>query len=692
MPQQNLVPPSVMQAVRDELNDVPLTVHQGTLPEGLSGHLFIMGPVGNVDEARFGTERPTLLNGDGMVYRIDLDGGAPRVTSRLIKPGCYWADQASAHKPEWERFRFGNLGIARGSLLVGFRNFGNTALVPLGPREGQAASEARLLVTYDAGRPLEIDPVSLETLTPVGATREWKSELLSRRHPFPLILSSAHPVWDSNTGHLFTVNYGRSVANLLGGALVSPPPGRVQGDGHKEGWLRSLAHRALERIEKSKAVLQGMHVATRVANRVVSPLLEKLNLLPSNFVRLVRWDGEGELETWNVLCDGKPIRIQDSMHQLAVTEDYIILADTNFKVGMNQWFYNPKPHDPALARLFRLLNAHQQLPETLLYIIPRAALENAPRGEDGERVVHAVKSVLQFGAVHFLANYKNPGGKLTLHMAHGVALDIAEWVRTYDVSPLSGEAPPDWLSGMITGAVDQGRLGRYVIDASTGVVTQSQVLSDQDALWSLALYTANGVPAWNKLPDTIDQLYWFSNGYWPQLLTQFVTNLYASNPSRLSTMEQLLELGRQGGTPPCLFRLDTKTMTIADRVEVQGELMSSPQFVPAPPGGAPGAGWIIATVVNNERSDLCIFDALDLSKEPVRLGSPQFNFGFTLHTAWLPEIAPSTSRYYVDPREDFGPGLTTKKMHEFFEQEVYPHVAPRRTGQPPRVMPRKKSA
>jgi hypothetical protein len=57
----------------------------------------------------------------------------------------------------------------------------------------------------------------------------------------------------------------------------------------------------------------------------------------------------------------------------------------------------------------------------------------------------------------------------------------------------------------------------------------------------------------------------------------------------------------------------------------------------------------------------------------VRLGGPALQFGLTLHTAWLPAIAPSTGGYYVDPRKDYGPTIAwDPDLKKFFEDVVYP--------------------
>ncbi|XXY19375.1 carotenoid oxygenase family protein [Sorangium sp. So ce216] len=736
------------------MKDAKLVVVEGAIPDGLGGHLFVVAPVGNHGDTDGEPRRNTLLNGDGMVYRFDFDPGnqCAYVTSRLVKPFCFFAEEeAKRFDEETKRlndaaggpdeaadgpdeaadgpdeaadgpdeaadgpdeaadgpdeatqrptFSFLNLGIARMSPRLGTRNFGNTALVPMPTRDG-----TRLLVTYDVGRPIEIDPVTLETITPVGKNNEWKGEFGEDfpDQPFKLVLTTAHPVWDMKTGHLFTVNYTRHSSSIFN---VKPPairhsltkgqlssvrkapgpnetakdPDTTVGDVVEDlvEWLQrnmpDMAKSLSESLELNPNWLEAVQgtVSTiwSFAVRLAKSITHESGL------RLVRWDGHGELESWDVVLrhdkDIKPVRIQNSMHQLAVTRDYIILADTSFKVAVSQ-FQSKNELPLVYDKLIRLLHSRRALPDMPIYIIRRADLEEAKK--DGKVEAKAMR--LPFSAVHFLADYDNPKNRITLHAGHSSAVDIAEWVREHDtLSWLDGEKKnvDNELLGMVTGAADVSRLGRYVIDLGTGSV-QERTLVDPDAMWTLALYTAHGVPAWGQLPDRHERLYWFSNGFWPELLTDFVLNLYADAPARVMTVDQVQAVGRSETPPsPCLFSVKTSTMTIVDRYHLTGgRIMSSPQFVPHP-SGAKNKGWIAALVVVGEEGEepcqLWIFDAFNLQGGPVaRLASPEFKFGFTLHAAWLPRIESSKSKYRVDPKEDYDiDGDADPDLKKFFDR------------------------
>lgn len=209
-----LVPKSIMSASQTEHTDLNLNIIEGQLPENIQGHVFIVAPVGTVDSRGLPfANGDSLLNGDGMIYRLDFHRqGEAKVTTRLVKPPDYYADQATQPGSQYEKYRFRNHGITRFSSTLGFRDELNTSFLPMRWSED---SLGRLLVTYDAGRPYELDTETLEVVTPVGSNQEWQAEVNKPPFPFKPILSTAHPAFDAYAGEMFTVNYGRSIANFL---------------------------------------------------------------------------------------------------------------------------------------------------------------------------------------------------------------------------------------------------------------------------------------------------------------------------------------------------------------------------------------------------------------------------------------------------------------------------------------------
>jgi hypothetical protein len=79
----------------------------------------------------------------------------------------------------------------------GLTNAANTAPLPWGDR---------LFMTWDVGRPVEIDPFTMEFLGEVGHRSEWRALELFPQPLLPMITSTAHPVIDPDRNVLWTVN------------------------------------------------------------------------------------------------------------------------------------------------------------------------------------------------------------------------------------------------------------------------------------------------------------------------------------------------------------------------------------------------------------------------------------------------------------------------------------------------------
>ena len=143
-------PQTIVAVSREEFIDpVKLTIrdadgNETTLPYDLHGHFLVIGPSGSPNSSPVeGDDQVVwvskdgwtpLYNGDGLVYRFSFDKGNASLTTRVVKPPCYYADQATADTVNGDRYKgleFQNLGIARTSLnKLGIRNQVNTAFLP----------------------------------------------------------------------------------------------------------------------------------------------------------------------------------------------------------------------------------------------------------------------------------------------------------------------------------------------------------------------------------------------------------------------------------------------------------------------------------------------------------------------------------------------------------------------------------
>ncbi|MEO1210207.1 MAG: carotenoid oxygenase family protein [Cyanobacteria bacterium J06638_20] len=679
-----------MTASRDEPTQLPLNCIEGTVPTDWYGHSFIIAPVGTVVSDGLPNPNGThIFNSDGMVYRLDLQPGQVAATSKLMRTPGYYADYATFHDPSFQVYRFQDYGLLRFSPTLGLRDEVDIAFLPF-----KAADEAqdRLLVTYEAGRPYEIDTVSLDVITPVGPQQEWQA-FLPFAYPFAPLMTTSHPAFDGYTHDVFLVNYGRSLNNFLESARfmyeLEGIPAEV------EQVLRSISE--ILNAPLLKGPLANLLNLTEGVGKTLLAWLDRwLGEALPNFVYLVGWDGKGEMQRWQLMLpDGTPVRIEQSMHQLGVTRDYIVVMDTSLKIGPEQILNNPIPDSPDTERLLRKVLDRPQQPNSPTYIVKRSDLQAAQAQTTAGEIpkVTAQFTLIPMEIVHFLVDYDNPDDTVTIHAAHLSATDLGEWMHSFDVFKFDPpHNPPAWLRGMIAnGQMDIGRVARYRIEGNTGQLLESKITYDSRRHWGIGFYayqerTATGTP-----PLQIKKLYWQSLGFWPELLTEFVYDLYADYPYRAIALEELLnEKEAYGNRPSCLFQVDTATLDISSAYDAPpGFFLSSPQFVPRQNGNDSGEdgyiictafgtaianGTVAASAASEERKEIWVFRADDIGAGPVcKLSHPDFKFGFTMHTEWLPAIAPRTSTYTVPIREDYEALLTQPAMKRLFEEAIYPH-------------------
>ncbi|MEO5874172.1 MAG: carotenoid oxygenase family protein, partial [Streptosporangiaceae bacterium] len=175
------IPRSIL--TKGELADLDLTLIGGVWPEDLQGHL-----VASTSDQR--THPLHAFFGEGVMVRLDLRPGpdgtfpwrprvldTPSVRLRRKRPGLFVPGPVGTNSP-W-----------------GSANAANTAPLPWGDR---------LFATWDAGRPVEVDPVTLAFVAEVGHRDDWKPTL--DQPVLPLISSTAHPVIDPERGCMWSVS------------------------------------------------------------------------------------------------------------------------------------------------------------------------------------------------------------------------------------------------------------------------------------------------------------------------------------------------------------------------------------------------------------------------------------------------------------------------------------------------------
>jgi hypothetical protein len=746
-----------------------LTEEEANLPDDLQGHVFIVAPVGSPDSKKLDGEivepcadgLTSLFNGDGMIYRLDFhqtqtdpdsdiiqQTGNAWLASRIAKTPDYYLDAAIQKKLDsepnsiWEKLKFRNWGLARFSIEFGSRNQLNTAFLAMRfPDERD-----RIVVAWDAGRPYEIDPVTLDLVAPVGWDRDW-SPMVEVGPPQPLkgIGSCAHPVFDPYTGEVFTVNLTKTLLELLKlprllaygsewiGNLLSKVPTKNPTTIDKKNIqqvffskpIRPLLHGSKFLTEKLKRPVNEAKInfiiwwIPRLLAKLFVDFLRTIFSLFSSLINwflhvrgidrgqdrlyLMRWDGKDNIKKWQVILPSNR-KIRQTTHQIGITEKYIILADTAFKItpesfipgwlkdGMLKW-----------ADELRYFFTYPQFANTNFYIVDRSKLD--PNSDS----VVAVKVGIPREIAHFEVDYANPDDRVIIYGANVCATDPAEFIRRYDESVYATEEQfHNPCAGMGCSPMDVNLFSCYAIDAKTGKLLRDSEASyqfDPELTWAIAIcsYRCDRPREQTQLQD----IYWSVWGTSEDLLTAEIYDMYDNYEYRKIPAETIKNKIAPEGIPPALVRVRVRRdgdLPVAeihpDRYQFpKNSFSNSVTFVPRKGSTGSSKGYIVCVVIQSDElvnpannnnsnwansSQIWIFDANNLAQGPLyRLSHAQLNLGITIHTTWLSKLYPSPATNY-SVREDYKEIVALMKQQQkdpaiaeeidrLFEEEIYPH-------------------
>ena len=692
-----------------------LTDLECKLPHDLQGHVFIIGAVGSVDSPKCqgssSVVEPTkngwtpLYNGDGMVYRLDFhktpshpgisnpdlsselreETGRAWISTRIVKTPDYYADLALHQNPRYQEtwpkeypwLKYRNFGLARLSLKLGTRNYLNTALLPMKFSDGTE----RLLVTWDAGRPYEINPCSLALIAPIGWNREWHpiTPLVPKGVCAP-ILSAAHPQFDTHTDEMFTVNTCKSFFSLL-------PISRIIVFQLQKATINLNLNKLLKQ-KKSFSKIKKLLLLLEAS-------IEFFRIGGKNEVYLIRWKNEKtSIRKWKVLnSNGRSIKIFQSLHQMALTKNYIILSDAGFKIEFSGLipffeFKNLKIYQ-KIENLFEVLRKIISLPElpyTDFYFISRNELALKTK------VVKAKRVRIYPETAHFLVDYEDNNGKVNIYIGHTAASDPAEFVHRTDKSiddNLQINCELKARSGVPASPMDINRIGCWVVDVENEKVVSKTFISkltSRNHLWSLSLYTGQ-----ESQPRHLTDIFWNCWGAWSEFMSQAIFDMYEDYPHRMMSTSEMIDEIFKKGKPANLLRLHIENsatsvspeLTIDDYYDFPpGYFGNSPQFLPRPNFTEPTDGYIVCVVIHSdnllsENTELWIFDAQNLSAGPqYRLSHPRLNMGVTIHTTWLSKLETPPARTDYSVREDYKDAVArtgSEAIETLFEEDIYPH-------------------
>lgn len=673
------LPKTIVAPSREELIEpIELNIRNSAgdtvaLPDDLQGHFFIVSPVGSPNSSLVSEADSVvwvtkdgwtpIYNGDGMVYRFSFNQGKATLNSRFVKPPCYYADLATGdqNNDHYQDLGFQNLGISRLSInKLGIRNQLNTNFVPFKFLNDQ---NERLMITWDMGRPYEIDPETLETLNPVGKNSDWDDLIAGQAtQPFKQVMSTAHPAFDPKTGELFTLNVGKSIWTTL-----SLP--------------RSLKERVVENktsLESIKQKPENSQGISRIFNQIYALFLNFVNFLIKflkilekasrivtggyDFVHLLAWDGEQVdiKQKWNIVLPGKKhLKIDQTVHQMGITKDYIVFVESSFKFSLDNTLPFLRSY---LATSFKILVAdfidYPQYPSTKLYIVKRSDLKlektktgkflgwfnRSPFKDLPKVVAKEVELAPEFS--HYIVDYDNADNRIIVHASHLAATDIAEYIRIFDRSAYDDRDndvledkydDPELtsrlqdLAGNIVSPMDISRLGYWVIDGEEGKIVNHKLFPDEEdrdtlnqqivahyqnpqanpidikylLTWSTAFYVCPDQRPTTKYTD----VFWNSWGSWPETLTTRTVEAYKRYSQRLVDWENVIDLTYQG-IPSSLSHLKIRTDAEGEiKIELDAEnyyqfhnryLGTSAQFIPRPQAEDQTDGYIACVVLTSD--------------------------------------------------------------------------------------------
>lgn len=170
--------------------DHDLRVTTGTWPTDLHGELVISAPHPHT------LSGPHPFFGEGMTHRFSLTAG-----THGAAPDAFAWRQRRIDSPS-ARLRARRPDVFTPTMVgvqspFGHTNSANTAPLPWGDR---------LFMTWDVGRPVEIDPEHLTFLGEVGHRRDWLDFEMAPQPLLPMVLTTAHPVIDPDRDVLWSVN------------------------------------------------------------------------------------------------------------------------------------------------------------------------------------------------------------------------------------------------------------------------------------------------------------------------------------------------------------------------------------------------------------------------------------------------------------------------------------------------------
>ncbi len=164
--------------------DWNLEVIDGHWPVDAYGDVFVIGPDKREPAGHW-------FNQFGLLHRFSMQAGPDgRLQARARRMNTPVAMLARKYPRLFHTREFAQVSP------FGVSNMANTNVQTI---------DGRLFVGYDAGRPIEVDPVTMEVITPVGANGEWAQMAPGLLEPMCPVAAHPAPSWEERC--VYFVNY-----------------------------------------------------------------------------------------------------------------------------------------------------------------------------------------------------------------------------------------------------------------------------------------------------------------------------------------------------------------------------------------------------------------------------------------------------------------------------------------------------
>jgi carotenoid cleavage dioxygenase-like enzyme len=359
-------------------------------------------------------------------------------------------------------------------------------------------------------------------------------------------------------------------------------------------------------------------------NLLMSPLGKSTTTMDAP-LHVVRWDGKGGIQTWSV----PGARITQGIHEVTVSRDYVIFTEVGFQ------------HEPGAIGGRGRTKVHP--PYTDIYLVAKRDL-TADRVGQAVPVVHAR---VPYESFHEFADYDQDGDDVTLYIAHSTGWDINYAITPEDRVWGTGAKPAPGLTGFFGAPVDAAPIGRYVINGRTGEVKDTKLFLDPYRHWGASLYSRDMRPPALGRAKYLWQSYM---GCDPEMLIEKVVEMYADHPFKNVPVAELPTKEVRSS----LACLDLATMTeVSAWSAPEGTFCQSPVYVPDEAGG--GDGWVLLFIQHRDKTELALFDALDLTKGPICVAtSPGLKQSYQVHSGYMPRIRSEDQPYPSSFAADLG--------------------------------------